>query len=411
MRILFVTEDLPARHLGGAGKHAVLLANTLIQAGHYVEFLGRNDVPGDERNNEFLGTFHRGFSFARTGWKEATLGAFNPLRRRHMASRIRAAIFRLSGPWDVIHYHGHFPELGASLPADINFVQTLHDQGSECLRHVRFRDGAPCPARAPRACAVCATPAPNGLQTALSGLAVEARRGAARIAYTRHRAIFVSAFVERRCLEILSPSTVMNTHVVHNFIDAQQLAAVAATVDEKDVVGRERLRIIMAGRLDETKGFSALLAALSDTALRSREIRVGGVGPDLLSVRERHEKRGVAFLGWLSYPDVVTEIVNADAVVVPSIWEEPCGTAILEALALGRMVFALRRGGTPELARYAAAPEQLRLFDTLEELAQSLAALNRPLPRWPLTISADVHARLPEILAVYAARRAMQATS
>ena len=203
----------------------------------------------------------------------------------------------------------------------------------------------------------------------------------------------------------------MNTHVVHNFIDAQQLASVAARVDERDVVQRERLRIITVGRIEENKGFSALLAALSDTALRSLDIRVGGAGPGLLSLRERHEKRGVAFLGWLSYPDVVTEILNADAVVVPSILEEACGTTILEALALGRVVFALRRGGTPELLRYGAAPEQLRLFDTLEELAQALAALTLPLPRWPLTASADVHARLPEILAVYAARRAMQATS
>ena len=32
MKILLVTEDLPVNHLGGAGKHAVLLGNALIEA-------------------------------------------------------------------------------------------------------------------------------------------------------------------------------------------------------------------------------------------------------------------------------------------------------------------------------------------------------------------------------------------
>ena len=385
MRILFVTEDLPARHAGGAAKHAVLLTNTLIEAGHHVELLGRDDVPSDERNNDFRGTLHRVFNIKRTGWKEASLGMFNPLRRRHMAARIRAAVLRLPGPWDVIHYHGHFPELGASLPAEMNFVQTLHDQGSECLRMVRFRDGAACEARAPRACAVCATPTPNEFQSVVSGLAVEARRAAARTAYARHRAIFVSEFVERRCREILGKPNAFNAHTMHNFIDARQLAIVAEAIALIDSERLTQPRLFMAGRLDVTKGFAGLLLAMDDDAVRALDIRVGGLGEDFSRLREVHERRGVLFLGWLEYPDVVREVLAADGVIVPSICEEACSTTILDALALGRVVFAQRRGGTPELARYAAAPEQLRLFDTLDELAKALSALRLPLPRWPLT--------------------------
>ena len=86
--------------------------------------------------------------------------------------------------------------------------------------------------------------------------------------------------------------------------------------------------------------------------------------------------------------------------VVPSVWEEPCGTVILEALRLGKPCFALRRGGTPELARYGA-PGQLRLFDTLDALVDGLLAHREPAAAAAGGDLADVQARLPALLALY----------
>ena len=63
------------------------------------------------------------------------------------------------------------------------------------------------------------------------------------------------------------------------------------------------------------------------------------------------------------------------AVVVPSLWDEPCASTVLEGLALGREVYALRRGGTPELAACAGpGAHRLRLFDTLDDMAVALLA-------------------------------------
>jgi len=83
MRILMVSEDLPGEQIGGLGKHVVTLANRLLQAGHEVEILGRSDrAAGDPaRQIGFDGRFRPGFAFAHPGWKEAQLGAFNPLKR------------------------------------------------------------------------------------------------------------------------------------------------------------------------------------------------------------------------------------------------------------------------------------------------------------------------------------------
>jgi glycosyltransferase involved in cell wall biosynthesis len=39
----------------------------------------------------------------------------------------------------------------------------------------------------------------------------------------------------------------------------------------------------------------------------------------------------------------------SDLVAVPSLWEDPCPTVVLEAMAMGRPVVAYASGGIPEL--------------------------------------------------------------
>ena len=401
MKILFVSEDLPVAQLGGAGKHAILLANTLLNAGHHVEMLGRVRAAGAEGNNGFRGQLHADINLSGTGWKEHATGVFNPLRRLHMARRIWQAIQRRGQDWDVIHYHGHYPMLGALVPQGVNFVHTLHDQGSECITKIRFRDNQPCPKRDPAACAACATPNPNALQTYISSQAVRSLRGQARIAFTRHQAIFVSRFLETRFREVIGPAP-LRAHVIHNFIDAADLRRqLDATPPEPHE--SSRLRIFLAGRVDAAKGFSAFLDAVPDAFLERCEITVAGDGPDLDNVRTRHAPRGVRFLGWQPQAAVLRATAQADACVVPSIWEEPFGSTTLEALAFGRPVYALARGGTPELTAYQRMPGQLRLFQDMRALVAELGHVQRSAPAREVSEAADVEKRLPAILEVYEA--------
>src|SRR4051812_4285302 len=102
MRILLVTEDLPAPIVAGAGQHAILLGNALIEAGHQVEMLGRVRVNGVNTNHGFLGPLHACIDLSGTGWKEHKLGVFLPMRRADMTRRIWRAIKSLGKDWDVI---------------------------------------------------------------------------------------------------------------------------------------------------------------------------------------------------------------------------------------------------------------------------------------------------------------------
>lgn len=53
---------------------------------------------------------------------------------------------------------------------------------------------------------------------------------------------------------------------------------------------------------------------------------------------------------WLpAQADVVVLLHAADVVVVPSLWEEPFGRVVIEALATGRPAVVSRTGGTPEV--------------------------------------------------------------
>ncbi|ODU50420.1 MAG: hypothetical protein ABS92_03100 [Thiobacillus sp. SCN 63-374] len=399
MKILLVSEDIPARHLGGLGKHVVRLGNALIQAGHQVTLMGRSDIDYEDCRVEvgFDGGFIAGFSLAGTGWKEAKFGTFLPFKRPAIARRIARAILSHADGYDVVHYHGHYPLLGALIPPHINFVQTRHDQGSECLTHVRFRAGEVCGSSDPRDCAGCALNAQAGAwRQALSAWAVRQYRARTAQAFARHKTIFVSDFLRSAFMRHVPRATPGNLHVIHNFIDARMLPAA-----QQGDPGH----ILFVGRIDSAKGVMALLDELCRLDGKIFQLDLIGDGPDRTACEARHASPNVRFLGWKMQTDALAATAQAGRIVVPSVCEESCGTTILEGLALGKPVYALARGGTTELRRYERWPGQLHLFGDMTALAKALLepALSADV-LVPATgdFGADVESLVPEILRVYA---------
>ena len=413
MRVLLVSEDLPGERIGGLAKHVVTLGNALLDRGHDVTILGRSDRSdrndrdgtGCARQIGFAGRFLPGFDYAHPGWKEAQLGIFNPLKRPWFARKIARAIARHAGSADVVHYHGHLPMVGMYLDPRTNFVQTRHDQGSECVIHLRFKDGAVCGELEARACAGCAHPRPGPLRTLVSAQAVARYRLDTAHAFARHKTIFVSDFLRRQFLRALPGADLARARVIHNFIDYGKLAARAARA------GPPRAgQVLVAGRIDTGKGFGEFLAAVERRLPSGARVLVVGDGPGRAALEARFAGEQVAFLGWRAGPEVAALTATSHVCVVPSVWEEPCGTTILEALALGRPCVALARGGNPELAAYEAWPGQLRLSPAMDGLAGNLlAALAQP--AGPASVQPqlqsqapgmDVFQALPRILEVYA---------
>lgn len=375
MKILIVSEDIPNPHLGGLGKHALALAHELHRTGHAVDVLGNADHPIDATPEQRgPGQFFGAITGHQRGWKQQALGAYHPWANRLNAGALAKAIVAHASGYDVVHYHGHLPWVAQQLPASLPFTQTRHDQGGDCMLRTRFRpEAVRCESRRPEDCAACATPRPNRLQRALSAWSVRDMRTTTAAAYESRPVIFVSDFL-RQAFARVSGKGPQGT-VIHNSVRLDELQRAVATAAPTERATTS-VDLFAAGALFAYKGFRELLESLKSHGLPDGwRLSIAGSGPELESLRSSYEGAKVRFFGWCDYRSVLAHTMSADAVIVPSVWEEPFATTVLEALALGRVVYALNRGGTPEIATYAGpAGGRLRLFDTMDELVAGVLA-------------------------------------
>lgn len=107
-----------------------------------------------------------------------------------------------------------------------------------------------------------------------------------------------------------------------------------------------------AGRLDPRKGFETAIAALPHLPSQScLEILSSADAPYRLELEQLARRLGVAERVSFSTTDragVRAAFMEADAVIFPSVWEEPFGLVPLEAMACGTPVAASGTGGSAE---------------------------------------------------------------
>lgn len=375
MRILIVSEDIPYPNMGGLAKHALTLARALVKDGHEVDLLGGDQHPIEVCGEEgrFGGRFFGELSGHHAGWKEISFGMFMPPKRSSIARRFAKTILRYAPRYDVIHYHGHIPNLARFLPARINFVQTRHDQGSDCFRHTRFRDDGVCESLDPADCAECIRKHPNALQRAVSKSAVIRFRREVAESFRLHKTVFVSDMLLRNVARTLGPGQ-WGT-IVHNFVNRAELERIRAAAEF--LPAPAEFHVFIAAKLYPAKGVRQFLATLAPHMPPDMRVTIAGDGSDEAALRAEFENKQIQFLGWCAQDKTLTLAASCNAVVVPSVWEEPCATTVLEGIFLGKPTFALHRGGTPELTIYAASPDQLRLHADMPSLVADLISFPR----------------------------------
>lgn len=396
MRILMVSEDLPASTMGGLAKHVLTLCKTLQQQGHEVDLMGNNDSkwPLGHVSENYFSHFYAELTSHNLGWKEMQLGIFNPLKRTYTAKRYAHAIKLRTKLYDVIHYHGHHPNIAKFISPQVNFIQTRHDQGSECLTHVRYKNGRICNALAEKTCATCRTPEPNWLQQQISAFAVKRFRSEVQQGFKKHKTVFVSDFLKTRLHDCLGSGAWGIT--LHNFIDSSDLhqaqqhslkQALKASVPEEIKL----LKVFVAAKLYAAKGVQELLASISEQQLKNIQLDIAGDGELEQQLKQYYQSTTIHFHGWQSASNTLTLAMQADVIVVPSLCEEACSTTVLEGLACGKTVFALARGGTTELVIYEKFPQQLKLFPSMSNLVTALALFQ------PTSHSAIARYRYPDV--------------
>lgn len=147
---------------------------------------------------------------------------------------------------------------------------------------------------------------------------------------------------------------------------------------------RER-ELVFVGRLVSDKGVDLLLEALALLVQRGRRVRltVVGDGPEASPLRRHAEALNVAdlveFVGRRAGPELAATLNSHQVLVVPSVWEEPFGVVVLEALACGCVPLVARSGGLPEAVgdcgRVVSRGDSEALALGIEQLLDDSAAM------------------------------------
>ena len=182
---------------------------------------------------------------------------------------------------------------------------------------------------------------------------------------------------------------------------------------------KDYFRMVYVGRLVHQKGTHVVLEALEhligEMGISNIRLDIIGVGPSdyIEKLKNMTVKLGlkayVEFVGFVEHQHVLARFLEYNAVLIPSLWEEPLSGTIAEAMARGLPVIATDRGGNPEIIFDGENGLLANLFDIEEIAAKGIQVLKDPAAYRPLGRAAEamiaerysLEAVLPKMLAMY----------
>ncbi len=193
------------------------------------------------------------------------------------------------------------------------------------------------------------------------------------------RILTVSDYIKSKVLSINSHDT--KTKTVYNGIDISAFSA-KHTADRK-ILGlrNDDFVLLFSGRINRDKGIMELVEAIN---LLNNEPHIkllvlgssfygnaNNKNPFMDELKEKAVtlRNRIMFTGFIPYSEMPSFLGMADVAVVPSIWDDPFPTTILEAQAMGLPIITTRRGGIPE----EVTEENAILLNTDKHFVNNLA--------------------------------------
>ena len=271
------------------------------------------------------------------------------------------------------HLHSGSPTIDVGRAYGRATVVTVRDYWPVCLHGTSWWGAANCTGCTTANLTSCMTeywrwPRPAArLMVGWARRRLGSRAGAVASA---HQVLAVSDAVRRR---IGSGVSGAHISVVPNMVDPQRLEAAVATGGSGDLISPY---VLTAGKLQPTKGFDLLLAALAEVGF-DMPLVIAGDGPMRQQLQGQAEALGlsVTFLGWVAHERLLRLQQDAHAVVLPSAWNEPLSRLVLETMGLGTPVVAWARGGNAEIIRPGVSGW---LVNHPADLATALTELSSP---------------------------------
>lgn len=130
------------------------------------------------------------------------------------------------------------------------------------------------------------------------------------------------------------------------------------------------------GQVKEHKGINLLLQTFIKLKTPNTRLLIAGKAEDELIHSYQNDPR-IEFKGFMNAQDFFQEI---DVLVVPSLWHEPFGRVVMEALVYHKAVIASKMGGIPELLKnnpeFLFEPREKDLLDLMGKIVSDPKFLN-----------------------------------
>ncbi|HJT58866.1 MAG TPA: glycosyltransferase family 4 protein [Ktedonobacteraceae bacterium] len=347
MRILLLSNLYPPYVEGGAEILAGEIGAELARLGHEVIVLtSLHGVETPQRDGQIWRTLHiapTAFFNQRRPWWQQLKQLLNYYRRYHSPANARELRRAISTIQPDVLYVWEITGIGVS-----SIIKTLPDLhvpivfhlGSYWLLYARSPETEQSRLRT------------RWLKQWLIGTVSE---------LTWTSLIAVSALVKEKYVQ--AGFDEQRIEVIHNGIDARFLAASNTRVD----AASNAYRLLFVGRVRAEKGIMILLKALDllmheegwiNKKQKSLCLHIFGDGDavyisELQSfLHERQLTSFVTFHGIVSQDELIEQYDRADMLLVPSLWQEPFGLVVLEAMARGLPVIASRTGGLVEIVTH-----------------------------------------------------------
>ena len=202
--------------------------------------------------------------------------------------------------------------------------------------------------------------------------------------------ITVSDYIKSRVLTINHYDK--KTTTVYNGIDLHAFSSCNHSINRNSIgLQEDDFVMVFSGRVTAEKGIMQLIEAMTllQDLPRIKLLVIGSsfYGNDdnensfAKALREKaaHLSDRIIFTGFIPYAQMPNYLQIADIAVIPSVWDDPFPTTVLEAQAMGLPIISTRRGGIPE----QVTEESAILLDTDEYFVDNLATAIRDLYQHP----------------------------
>lgn len=196
--------------------------------------------------------------------------------------------------------------------------------------------------------------------------------------------ITCSDYLNKLASEVPCKRTVP-TITVHNGIDIKRFVEAKPIKRSKLGLSDDDFVVFFSGRLTKEKGILELIQAFKTIKnIPNLKLIIAGasfygrdtsINPYLIELENEAEdiKDKVLFTGFIDYEDMPSYLKIANIIVVPSMWEEPFGLTVLEAMAAGVPLIATKCGGIPEICESVAI--LIEREDIVNQLATAIIHL------------------------------------